>query len=220
MSGSPRCKHARLVGREVVKLSASVSLQVCVESDTTVKISPYLPRIYQQFLPDQDSAPKFAARTARRETRHAWTMGNKKCEHGRVRYSCKDCGGSGNCEHGRERSKCKDCGGSGICEHGRHRYNCKDCGGGGMCEHGRRRSQCVDCGGVSICQHGRQRRFCKDCCGSGLCQQHLHEVQGSGCARGCGRTGGRDGSGSGGEYRVYSGALLVLNKQGGFAFLV
>jgi len=63
MSGSPRCKHARLVGREVVKLSASVSLQVCVESDTTVKISPYLPRIYQQFLPDQDSAPKFAART-------------------------------------------------------------------------------------------------------------------------------------------------------------
>jgi hypothetical protein len=26
-----------------------------------------------------------------------------------------------------------------------------------------------------------------------------------------GRTGGRDGSGSGGEYRVYSGALLVLN---------
>jgi hypothetical protein len=45
-------------------------------------------------------------------------------------------------------------------------------------------------------------------------------AQGSGCARGCGRTGGRDGSGSGGEYRVYSGALLVLNKQGGFAFLV
>ena len=88
MSGSPRCKHARLVGREVVKLSASVSLQVCVESDTTVKISPHLPRIYQQFLPDQDSAPKFAARTARRETRHAWTMGNKKCEHGRRRYGC------------------------------------------------------------------------------------------------------------------------------------
>ena len=72
MSGSPRCKHARLVGREVVKLSASVSLQVCVESDTTVKISPHLPRIYQQFLPDQDSAPKFAARTARRGTRGQW----------------------------------------------------------------------------------------------------------------------------------------------------
>ena len=33
------------------------------------------------------------------------------------------------------------------------------------------------------------------------------------------RCGGRDGSSSGGEYRVYSGALLVLNKQGGFAFL-
>jgi len=74
-------------------------------------------------------------------------MGNKKCEHGRVRYSCKDCGGSGNCEHGRERSKCKDCGGSGICEHGRRRTVCKDCGGGSICEHGRRRSTCRDCGG-------------------------------------------------------------------------
>ena len=50
MSGSPRCKHARLVGREVVKLSASVSLQVSVESDTTVKISPYLPRSTNSFL--------------------------------------------------------------------------------------------------------------------------------------------------------------------------
>jgi hypothetical protein len=44
MSGSQRCKHARLVGREVVKLSASVSLQVSVrvESDTTVKNKPVL----------------------------------------------------------------------------------------------------------------------------------------------------------------------------------
>ena len=42
MSGSQRCKHARLVGRELVKLSASVSLQVSVESDTTVKNKPVL----------------------------------------------------------------------------------------------------------------------------------------------------------------------------------
>ena len=55
-------------------------------------------------------------------------------------------GGNKKCEHGRERSQCKDCGGSSICEHGRQRRFCKDCGGSGLCEHGRRRSQCKDCG--------------------------------------------------------------------------
>ena len=53
----------------------------------------------------------------------------KKCEHGRRRYSCKECGGSGICEHGRLRSKCKECGGGGLCEHGRQRSRCKECGG-------------------------------------------------------------------------------------------
>ena len=54
---------------------------------------------------------------------------HKKCKHGRRRYDCKDCGGSGICEHGRERRTCKECGGSSICEHGRRRSTCKECGG-------------------------------------------------------------------------------------------
>ena len=53
------------------------------------------------------------------------------CPHGRQRYFCKECGGSGICEHGRVRSQCKECGGSGLCEHGRQRSKCKECGGGG-----------------------------------------------------------------------------------------
>ena len=69
----------------------------------------------------------------------------RKCEHGRRRTNCKECGGGSICEHGRERSKCKECGGSQICEHDRVRYNCKECGGSGICEHGRRRSECKDC---------------------------------------------------------------------------
>ena len=77
------------------------------------------------------------------------------------------------CDHGRRRYECVECGGSGICEHGRVRYSCKDCVGASICEHGRVRSVCKDCGGGSRCEHGRVRRFCKDCCGSGLCQQHL-----------------------------------------------
>ena len=51
----------------------------------------------------------------------------KRCEHGRERSRCKDCGGSGICEHGRQRSRCKDCRGSSICEHGKQRYACKEC---------------------------------------------------------------------------------------------
>ena len=50
-----------------------------------------------------------------------------KCEHGRTRYACKECGGSQICEHGRERCRCKECGGSQICEHGRIRSKCKEC---------------------------------------------------------------------------------------------
>jgi hypothetical protein len=85
------------------------------------------------------------------------------CQHGRVRSSCKDCGGSGICQHGRQRSYCKDCGGSSICQHGRVRSSCKDCGGSSICQHGNRRSRCKDCGGGSICQHGKRKDKCKDC---------------------------------------------------------
>ena len=68
-----------------------------------------------------------------------------KCEHGRNRYACKECGGSRFCEHGRQRSVCKECGGGSICEHGRIHYQCKECGGSGICEHGRERRRCKDC---------------------------------------------------------------------------
>jgi len=111
--------------------------------------------------------------------------GGSVCEHGRQRSSCKDCGGSGICEHGRERSRCKDCGGSGICEHGRQRSRCKDCGGSSICEHGRQKSRCKDCGGSSICEHGRERRKCKDCGGRGICE---HGRQRSKC-KDCGGSG-------------------------------
>ena len=49
------------------------------------------------------------------------------------------------CEHGRQRSRCKDCGGASICEHNRRRSQCKDCGGSQVCEHGRRRDICKQC---------------------------------------------------------------------------
>ena len=86
-----------------------------------------------------------------------------KCEHGRRRSQCKECGGSSICQHGRRRSGCKDCGGSGICQHGRSRSYCMECGGSSICQHGRSRSTCKECGGASICQHGNRCFRCKEC---------------------------------------------------------
>lgn len=57
------------------------------------------------------------------------------------------------CEHGRQRHNCVECGGSGICEHKRRRSECIECGGSSICEHKRRRSDCIECGGSRICEH-------------------------------------------------------------------
>jgi len=39
-----------------------------------------------------------------------------KCEHGKRKSTCKECGGSAFCEHGKRKSRCKECGGSGLCK--------------------------------------------------------------------------------------------------------
>ena len=58
------------------------------------------------------------------------------------------------CEHGRQKSPCKDCGCSGICEHGR--IACKECGGSSLCHHGRQRYRCTEFGGCGFYS-------CKEC---------------------------------------------------------
>ena len=70
---------------------------------------------------------------------------NNRCEHNRVRYYCKDCGGGSFCEHNRQRNTCRDCGGSSICEHNKQRNICKDCGGSSICEHNKQQSKCKHC---------------------------------------------------------------------------
>ena len=68
-----------------------------------------------------------------------------KCEHGKQRHQCKECGGSSICEHGKRRNQCKECGGSSICEHNRRKQICQDCGGASICSHKKDRSRCVVC---------------------------------------------------------------------------
>eukprot|EP00605_Chrysophyceae_sp_TOSAG23-4_P000178 GSChrysophyteH1.ASY1.ANO1.212.1 assembled CDS len=92
-----------------------------------------------------------------------WDGRELRCEHGRQRYECKDCGGNGICTHGKKKSVCKLCGGSQICVHGRQRYECKDCQGNGICPHGRKKRTCRDCGGSGICQHDKVKTTCKEC---------------------------------------------------------
>ena len=80
------------------------------------------------------------------------------------------------CEHGRQKFRCKECGGSSICSHGREKSQCKECGGSGLCSHGRQKSRCKECGGSSICEHGRLKSYCKECGGSGLCKSEWCET--------------------------------------------
>jgi hypothetical protein len=102
-----------------------------------------------------------------------------KCEHGKRKSECKECGGSQICEHGRQKSQCKECGGASICEHGRIKSRCKECGGASICEHGRVKSNCKECGGSQICEHGRHKSYCKQCGGSQLCKTPLCETKGN-----------------------------------------
>jgi hypothetical protein len=114
----------------------------------------------------------------RRKTRCKDCGGGSICEHNRQKSHCKECGGASICEHNRIKSTCKECGGSQICEHDRRRSQCKDCGGGSICEHDRRKSQCKECGGSQFCEHNRIRSICKECGGGSICE---HDRQKSTC---------------------------------------
>ena len=106
---------------------------------------------------------------------------NKKCEHGKRKTQCKECGGSACCEHGKRKSICGECGGSQICEHGKVRSGCKECGGGSICEHGKVKSHCKECGGSAFCEHGKQKAKCRECGGSAFCEHGKLKAQCKDC---------------------------------------
>ena len=97
-------------------------------------------------------------------------MQSSKCEHGKQKRYCKECGGSAFCEHEKRKDRCKECGGSAFCEHGKQKYYCKECGGSAFCEHGKRKKCCKECGGSAFCEHGKRKEFCKECGGSQICE--------------------------------------------------
>jgi hypothetical protein len=118
----------------------------------------------------RENRMKYKCEHGKRRSRCKDCGGGSICEHDKIRSSCKDCGGSEICEHDKRRSTCKDCGGSEICEHDKIRSRCKECEGGSICEHDKIRSTCKDCGGGGICEHDKIRSRCKDCGGGGICE--------------------------------------------------
>ena len=97
---------------------------------------------------------------------------NRKCEHGRDKYRCKECGGSGSCEHKHDKRLCKQCDGSRFCMHGKVKQRCKECGGSALCKHNKRKEICKECSGSQICEHGKVKQRCKECGGSALCKHN------------------------------------------------
>ena len=93
----------------------------------------------------------------------------KKCEHGKIKNQCRECGGSSFCEHGIRKFTCKKCGGTEICVHGKRKPICKECGGSDICIHNKQKQTCKECGGSEICRHNKQKHRCKECGGTSIC---------------------------------------------------
>jgi len=55
---------------------------------------------------------------------------------------CKDNREKLKCEHGKYKPTCKECGGGFICIHNRRNSVCFECGGSGLCTHNKQKSQC------------------------------------------------------------------------------
>ena len=79
-------------------------------------------------------------------------MPYKKCEHGKSKNMCRECGGSAFCQHKKRKTDCKLCGGSSICIHEIIKYGCRLCNGQRYCEHGKKKTTCIICGGSDLCK--------------------------------------------------------------------
>ena len=101
-----------------------------------------------------------------------------KCEHGKQKYRCIQCGGASICIHNREKYICHECNGKGICHHNKQIRQCHDCKGINICQHNINKAVCKTCKGSSVCEHNRQRCRCKICSPNCLCK---HNILKGGC---------------------------------------
>lgn len=88
-------------------------------------------------------------------------MTRKRCEHGKQKYYCKECGsGKAFCKHGLFKHKCRECKGNSYCCHGKQKRLCGECGGQSLCKQ-------KDVSNPRVkycCPHGRQcKSRCPEC---------------------------------------------------------
>ena len=133
-----------------------------------------------------------------KKSKRRGTVGEPRCEHGRL-YNCLECGGGGICEHKRRRRECRPCLGLPPlvkkkkenrkvpnCVHGKSRlgYHCGECkrdptskGGGGMCQQhpNSRKHSCSICKPFgAYCGHRIRKGNCPDC--RHLSKQEMEEA--------------------------------------------
>ncbi len=106
--------------------------------------------------------------------------GSQICEHDKRKDICRKCNGSAFCEHDKRKSQCKECKGSQICEHDKRKAICRKCKGSSFCEHGIQKHQCLSCKGASICKHDKLKSRCRECEGSSFCE---HDIRKSTCRK-------------------------------------
>ena len=80
------------------------------------------------------------------------------------------------CQQGRQKSRCKECGGSSICNHGKLKQLCAQCDGSSLCSHLKRKWICRECKGSSPCIHGRRKTKGKICTRPNLCPLTFHRA--------------------------------------------
>lgn len=95
----------------------------------------------------------------------------KKCEHGKQKHRCRDCGGSSFCEHNKRKTYCETCGGSELCIHKKRKARCRECNGTEFCIHKKSKYICRECSdGSAYCEHKKIKRLCKECGGNAYCE--------------------------------------------------
>ncbi len=108
----------------------------------------------------------------------------RKCEHGKFKQACKECGGSAVCEHGKFKRICKECNGSAYCTHNKNKIYCKDCSPKSYCIHDKFRKTCIECNGSDTCEHNKLKYLCKECGGKGICIHNRQKLSCKDCGNG------------------------------------
>ena len=95
-----------------------------------------------------------------------------KCEHGKRKRNCVECGGSSICIHKKRKSRCVECGGKEICEHNCKKNRCYECKGSSICVHNKRRERCHDCKHQLLCIHNNSKATCITCKQERTCEHN------------------------------------------------